>query len=203
MNYNNEIQYPITKSMLQQGFKIKKELCYKEVDKIFTEFVEKHIEYISMKIITNTIDEQFYKKLLRYEMLELCDNNDFMVPPQNMIQQKLNNPNAIIRAKQLLVEKQKYKFDFNKIEHDFNYYGGDRNVIHRLISQRLSNLSTENNLFARFTNGMLPNDIINSFGLDEKTNKAKQEIVEKLKERFPDISIQMDPLGTYILVDWN
>jgi len=37
----------------------------------------------------------------------------------------------------------------------------------------------------------------------EELNNLKDQIYSKLKDRFPDCLIQMDPLKTYILIDWN
>jgi len=38
---------------------------------------------------------------------------------------------------------------------------------------------------------------------EEELNFMKDQIYKKLKERFLDISIQMDPIKNYILIDWN
>jgi len=39
--------------------------------------------------------------------------------------------------------------------------------------------------------------------LEDEITDIKMKILEGLKERFPDCSIEIDSLQTYILIDWN
>jgi hypothetical protein len=74
---------------------------------------------------------------------------------------------------------------------------GPRNMLKVDIPPFIQNRQpcTNNPYLAQY----LSNDIHNKVNIKQKL----PVILEKLQELFPDVSFQVDPLQTYILIDWS
>lgn len=53
----------------------------------------------------------------------------------------------------------------------------------------------------RQTMSALTQDLIKSITIDEKM--LKNQIIEKIRNTFPDCKIEIDPLETYVLITWE
>ena len=115
-------------------------------------------------------------------------------------------------------DSQKFKFDFQKIN---TRHGSFSNALNGYFSQIQSNFWNQQNIRIQYNEcsyNILPDstkyenqnyytycsqsikmNVISETEIDE----IKLKIFEGLKERFPDCLIQIDPLKTYIIIDWN
>ena len=177
-------EYPITKKQLQTGFILKNKIT----DNIKKEFIDKYVleelNIISIAIINKTIDENIYNELNTHTTIEYNEYDDDNDVEITKIVNKTEGQKKIIFDRVKELQSYKYEFTSNisrpKCENILNKLNaGYTNEIHKLYS--ISIFNNNPNL------------------LDE----IKLKIFNGLKERFPDCLIQIDPLKTYILIDWN
>jgi hypothetical protein len=185
------IESPITKDQLQKGFLIKYKIMEDIKNKVLNEFITKTINEIILLIVSNTIDEQTYKELKKDTTIEYTnyeDEDGEIIQTSQKVIKKTKQEKNVIKDKVKSIQKIKYEFKSNNNKHDL------LNVLNNIGRQYIMQYSpklADYNCMKIIT--ITETDIDN----------IKDQIYSKLKEIFPDCIIQMDPLKTYILIDWN
>jgi len=169
-------EYPITKKQLQTGFILKNKITDKIKKEFFDKCILEELNKISIEIIKKTINEDLYNELNTHTTIEYNEyNDDNDIKIKKIVTKTEQQKKRIIDH---VREMQSYKYNFtSNILDRFN--NGYTNQIRELCSN--SRYVNDPNLFDEF----------------------KLKIFNGLKERFPDCLIQIDPLKTYILIDWN
>jgi hypothetical protein len=175
----SKIVYPIKKEQLQMFFNLRKELIEKEKKDKIDKYIKEKIDHISSLIINNTINEFEYNELISttkvvYDYIEDEDTGE-TVEESKRIVSKTENEIKIIKDKIKNRQQVIYKF-----ESDYNRQLPDK------TKRQQVNYKFEND-----PNGQLPDESV------------KMSIMNALIERFPDCSIQIDPIKTYLFIDWN
>jgi len=185
------IETPITKDQLQKGFLIKYKIMENIKNKVLNEFITKTINEIILLIISNTIDEQTYKELKKDTTIEYTnyeDEDGEIIETSQKVIKKTEQEKNVIKDKVKSIQKIKYEFKSNNNKHD-------------LLSV-LNNIGRE--YIMQYPRKLADFNCIKIITITEtELDNIKDQIYNKLKERFPDCLIQMDPLKMYILIDWN
>jgi len=176
----SKIVYPIKKEQLQMFFNLRKELIEKEKKDKIDKYIKGKIDHISSLIISNTIREFEYNELISatkvvYDYIEDDETGETVEGPKRIVS-KTEDEIKIIKDKIKNRQQVIYKF-----ESDFN----------RQLPDKTKNRQQFNYKFENDTNGQLPDESV------------KMGIINALIERFPDCSIQIDPIKTYLFIDWN
>lgn len=198
---DTKIKYPITKDQLQKGFNIVNEIIVNEKKQYLEKYINEKLELISGEIIKRTINEKAYN--------ELKSNN------------KKKNVIGIIEVgiKDIINDIQKFKFEFKETnigqKNSFGSFSNELNVdFYKHISSiwnmqyKIQNLPYQYFKYEHYQVQYRLSDYQNSMPIikplsENEIDEIKLKIFEGLKERFPDCLIQIDPLKTYIIIDWN
>jgi len=197
-NIDTKIKYPITKEQLQKGFNITNEIIVNEKKQFLDKNIKEKLELISGEIIKRTINEKAYN--------ELKSNN-----------KKKNE----VGIKDIINDVQKFKFEFKETNiEQKNSFGSFSNELNADFYKHISSIwNYDNPQNMQYIIQNLPYQYYNQvqYRLSDYQNlmpiikplseteidEIKLKIFEGLKERFPDCLIQIDPLKTYIIIDWN
>jgi hypothetical protein len=175
----DDITTPIAKEQLQKGFLIKKEININIENKFIKEYIDNEIKGIIRYIINNTIDETLYNELQKDTKIEYTNYED-------------EETGENIELSQIVKKNEKDKIELlNKIKERQRYI--------YYFKCKSDGLHPPHGDFQKSTFGYLTTKILSKTELDN----IKDQIYSKVKEIFPDCIIQIDPLKTYILIDWN
>ena len=176
----SKIVYPIKKEQLQMFFNIRKELIEKEKKERIDKYIKEKIDHISSLIINNTINEFEYNELISttkvvYDYIEDDETGEGVDGPKRIVS-KTEDEIKTIKNK---IKNRQYLI--YKFESDYNRQNPDKT----------KNREQVNYKFGNDPNVQLPDETV------------KIGIMNALIERFPDCSIQIDPIKSYLFIDWN
>lgn len=171
------LTFPITKSQLQNGFLIKQNISEIEKTKLLDNYVKEEIDLISYKIIANTINEKVHSRL--------CNNLTTKIIP------KLNTEKKCIETIKVICERSEEETNIIKAnvrkEQILTYhFTSSINELNKKLNNNLKHINH------------IPNSI-NDYDL----NNSKIQILEGLRNNFPDTIIEIDDKHTHLIIDWN
>ena len=169
--------FPITKSQLHNGFLIKKSISEIEKTKLLDNYIKEEIELISYKIIASTINEKVHARL--------CNNLTTKIIP------KLNTEKKCIESIKVICERSIEETNILKStvkkEQTMTYHFTSSIIeLNKKLNYNIKHINY-------ISNSINESDLINS----------KMQILEGLRNNFPDTIIEIDDKHTHLIIDWN
>jgi hypothetical protein len=171
------LTFPITKSQLHNGFLIKKNISEIEKTKLLENYIKDEIKLISHKIIASTINEKIHSRL--------CNNLMTKIIP------KVNTEKKCIETIKVICERSQEETstikDTVRKEQILTYYFTlSINELNKKLNNNIKHINY-------ISNSINESDLINS----------KMQILEGLRNNFPDTLIEIDDKHTHLTIDWN